>query len=244
MYTLCYINLWGGISISAKKLVHQQLIDFAKNNGFLVKRNCCYRIINNDIMQLLKFEYEPRFRCHELRMGLYSLYSELDPRWLTDSGCILRYPVHGLIQQYNNDELSIDMQLLLLNQLGLKWLNSIRTQKDLVNALCNFERHYYGKIHWVDSFKLAPFLASNDYTAADQVISSILQQHVGPNYWTTEPWNANDFERYKLYYPGEDLRLLEIHEWIESEDFDSITKYLNSNLSNNTGVLSRVLFSK
>lgn len=162
-------------------------------------------------------------------MGLYSLYSELHPNWLSSSGCILRYPVSALAELGTNDDVSVETQLSVLMEVGLPWLESICTQQKLIDAVCDFETRQYGKIQWVDSFKLAPYLLSGDYLSADRVITSILQQHVGPHYWTTKQWTSEDYEIYKHRYPGRDTKLLEIHKWIVEDCSTAIDEYLRTN---------------
>lgn len=202
----------------------------AKRNGFTVKRNFCYRKIDDGILQFIKFEFEPRFSKHVLRIGLYSLYSELRPHWFTPGGCILRYSACAFSNTPETEHCSPILQIELLPKYVFPWLNSMHTQRDLVEAMCEIEAKEYGKVLWVDSLKIAPFLACKDYIAADRVISSILHQHTGPDAWTSQYFLESDYEIYKARYPGKDLQLIEIHDWIKNKDYSSIDSYLQSNI--------------
>ena len=223
----------GGIFISSHNVAKQQLAKLARRHGFTVKRNCCYRVTSGGVLQLLKIEYDPRFSLFEINIGLYSLYSELSPHWLTPGGCILRYPVVALAGIQHSDDISIDTQISILRTAGFTWLDTITNQCDLVQAMCDIETHLYGKTQWIDSFKIAPFLILGDYVSAKRVIVSILQQHVGPDYWTTESWTESDYEEYKIRYPDQDKRMLEILDWIHLSNNDAINDYLKSNFTAN-----------
>lgn len=180
-------------------------------------------------MQFLKFEFEPRISKHALRIGLYSLYSELRPHWFTPGGCILRYSTSAFLNTPETENSSPILQIELLQEHVFPWLNSMHTQRDLVEAMCEIETKEYGKVLWVDSLKIAPFLACKDYIAADRVISSILHQHTGPDAWTSQTWVESDYELYRERYPGKDLKLIEIHEWIRNRDYSAIGSYLRNN---------------
>lgn len=208
---------------------NHRLAELAKQYGFAAKRNCYCRKKDDGILQFIKFEYEQRLSRYELRMGLYSLYSELKPHWLTPGGCILRYPVIALSTNIKHDSISPSTQVDALQEYGLPWLDAMHTQRNLVDAICEIEMKENGKIMWHDSLKLAPFLASEDYFAADRVISSILQQHVGPAAWTHQPWVESDFNIYRARYPDKDSELIRIHEWIRDKDNASIISWLQDN---------------
>ena len=205
------------------------LSELLRPHGFVAKRNCFYRKLDTRILQFIKFEYEPWLSRYELRIGLYSLYSELHPHWLTPSGCISRYPVAALSNDIKCAEGSPDAQLDILHEYGIPWLDAMHTQRNLVDAMCEIELKESGRILWVDSLKLAPFLVSEDYIAAECVISSILQQHTGPDAWTSQSWTESDYEMYRKRYPGKDLKLIEIHEWIRGKDYGAVESYLQNN---------------
>ena len=217
------------MAITRMDSYHQQLKKLAKSHGFITKRNSCFRIKGDGILQILKFEYEPWLSQYELRIGLYSLYSFLQPHWLTPSGCILRYPVMACTQMYQDVSYSPEQQLHALQEFGFAWLDAMHTQSDLVDAMCEIEIRIHGKIQWIDSFKLAPYLSSGNYHAAERILSSILQQHLGPDVWTTNPWTEIDYEIYRLRYPGKDEHLLLIYDWIHNKDISAIQSYLSDN---------------
>lgn len=207
---------------------NRQLSELLRPHGFIAKRNCFCRKLDAEILQFIKFEYEPWLFKYELRIGLYSLFSELHPHWLTPRGSISRYPVAVLSNDIKYAECPIDAQLDILHEYGIPWLDSIHTQRNLVDAMCEIELREDGKVMWVDSLKLAPFLIAGDYIAADYVISSILQQHTGPYAWTSQSWTESDYEMYQKRYPGEDSKLIKIHEWIRDQDHCAIESYLQN----------------
>lgn len=72
-------------------------------------------------------------------------------------------------------------------------------------------------------------LNSYFYHAAERILSSILQQHLGPDVWTTNPWTEIDYEIYRSRYPGKDEHLLLIYDWIHNKDISAIQSYLSDN---------------
>lgn len=219
---------------------NRRLAQLAKSYGFTKKQNCYFRKKGDGILQYVKFEYERRIYKHELRIGLYSLYSELHPNWLTPSGCILRYPVIALSDNPKDDLTSPSSQIDILQEHGIQWLDTMLTQRNLVDAMCEIEVKENQHIMWNDSLKLAPFLVSGDFDSADRVISAILQQHLGPDRWTSQPWREEDFKIFKSRHPQDNSRLLQIHEWIRVRDSKAIEVYLKSNYDVNTNNLKLV----
>lgn len=215
----------------------RQLRILAEEHQFTVRRNCCYRKKGDGILQLLKFEYEPRLMQHILYIGLYSLYSEISAHALSPNGCILHYPIVNLHQTDDNACISPVYQISMLRNTGMQWLDAMYTQQDLIDAMCGAEIHLNGKIIWGDRFKLAPFLFLGKRELADRVIAAILQQHVGPQFWTTSAWTDSDFQMYSLRYPGEDEQLLRIHNWIASGNSDAIEIYLRKNFHINSEII-------
>ena len=219
-------------------LTKRRLAELVKPHGFIAKRDFYYREKGDGIFQFVKFEYEPWMSTHMLRFGLYSLYSEIDPHWLTPGGCISRYSVAALSNDIKYVERSTNAQLDTLSEHGIPWLDAIHTQRDLVDAMCEIEIREDGRIMWIDSLKLAPFLIDGDYLSANHVISTILQQHTGPDAWTTLPWKESDYGIYKTRYPGKDANLIQIHEWIRNSEHSIISSYLQQNYLNNKKILN------
>ena len=106
---------------------------------------------------------------------------------------------------------------------------TVNGEKLEINSLDADEIRIHGKIQWIDSFKLAPYLSSGNYHAAERILSSILQQHLGPDVWTTNPWTEIDYEIYRSRYPGKDEHLLLIYDWIHNKDISAIQSYLSDN---------------
>ena len=65
--------------------------EFMKTHGFRKKGTAFFRVLASEILQVVKTE-KGRGRA-EIQFGVFSLYSELLPQWLTSSGCIPRYHV-------------------------------------------------------------------------------------------------------------------------------------------------------
>ena len=65
--------------------------EFMKTHGFRKKGTAFFRVLASKILQVVKTE-KGRGGA-EIQFGVFSLYSELLPQWLTSSGCIPRYHV-------------------------------------------------------------------------------------------------------------------------------------------------------
>lgn len=80
------------------KFEAQKLLDAAvSGRGFFRRGNAYFRIMGDGVLQLLKFEHERCFSHLSLCVGLYSMYSELEQRLFTSSGCIPQYSVMNFV---------------------------------------------------------------------------------------------------------------------------------------------------
>lgn len=195
-----------------------------KSHGFVRRGTAFFRVLGDGILQVVKWNRE-RGGAKELRIGLFSLYSELDPRWFTGSGCIPRYPVANILGQrwdcvyryeadYRN---SLIKQLDALRDAGIPWLNNIVTPEDMSRGIHYLETSWGGRYIWNDSLKMAPFLSGGDLESAQRVVRAILDQHT-------------------LGHPAEseeDLALCSLLEMIKGGNSEKIEGYLQRNYKKN-----------
>ena len=165
--------------------------------GFVQRGDSFFRVIGDGVFQVLKYQYQRVGPHYSLDMGLFSMYGELQKSWFTSLGCIPRYSVMHLIGwrstlrpnaidsinncnilPYDQWYVTPEEQLEVLLIKGFPFLDSIKTQKDLVEAMCYLDTvHWGGNVHWNDPLKLEPFLYSGESKNAIKVIDSILDQH-------------------------------------------------------------------
>ena len=115
--------------------------EFMKTHGFRKKGTAFFRVLASEILQVVKAE-KGRGGA-EIQFGVFSLYSELLPQWLTSSGCIPRYHVIAFLG--SRSVLSLDPsgrveiigmkeQLDIFYQKAVPWLDSIITQEQLCDG--------------------------------------------------------------------------------------------------------------
>ena len=68
-----------------------------EGHGFFQRGDAFFRVVGDGVLQLLKFEHERCFSHFSLCIGLYSMYSELEQRWFTSTGCIPQYSVMNFV---------------------------------------------------------------------------------------------------------------------------------------------------
>ena len=147
-----------------------------KEQGFVKRGSAFFRIHGDGIVQVL--QYQRKSDGYYLFMGLYSMYGELMKQWFSSWGCIPRYEIllldgkRDLPDRWEREGLDTDrMQAELLREKGIPFLNGVRTQKELVEAIFSLDGH------WNDAMKIAPLLSCRDYENAAQVVSAIIEQH-------------------------------------------------------------------
>ena len=222
-------------------------------NNFQQRNTAFFRLIGDGVLQVLQYKRTKRAFPHEdLNIGLFSLYGEIEPEWLTSRGCIPRYQAHWLEddvkQQYRRvrekhnvflDELSgiecYSINISFIESKLIPFLNSIQTQAQQADAIQFLDKEASGPvvkdILWNDALKIAPFLHAGQYDNAALVVESILKQHA--------------FARSRNQALGIDLIeaddsiYLYLQKLIKESKFDLIQEYLQKNYAQN---LSMTLF--
>ncbi len=223
------------------KNIINMLSDICLSNSFVKRGKAFFRIYGDGVLQTIKFQYERVFSHYELYFGLQSMYSEPCKNNFTSIGCIPRFYV--FLPEGKNSavtskevngikEINIDPPLIQIEHLKnhtMKLLNSIATQESLANALCRLNPI------WIDSEKIAPFLAQNKLGCAEKVINSILYQHLplDKSKFGNIHWSYEDYVRYSEMYPNIDTNFLEIYSWIHRNDQLAIKNYLENNYTIN-----------
>lgn len=233
------------VCVFSRKELCNLLNDILIEKNFVRRGSAFFRAQGGEVLQTIRFDYERAFNHFELNFGLYSLYSKLSHQQFTSNNCICPYPICSFIGCKTAVSVSIinglssfniaspKEQIKILEHTGLAWLDQIQTQEQLIQAYHYLETQLYKEILWNNFEKLAPYLVNGNLQAADKVINAILQQHLGSEAWTTQPWSDTDYTKYMNLFPGEDTELLQIHYWICSKDAQSIAGYLQSNYCRN-----------
>ena len=214
-------------------------------HGFVRKGNTFFRAVGDGVLQIIKFQYERCFEHYSLDFGLLSLYEVLSEEDFSARNHATNYSICIFANQRNAvlmkkvdgifviEIMSPQAQIKLLEKHGFSWLDSIDSQRALTLALCDLDVKMHGEIIWNRTRKIAPYLATGNYAYAEKVIYSILNQHLGPESWTSLPWTEEDYARYMDLYPKKDADLIQIHEWISNNDPQKIQEYLSLNYFRN-----------
>lgn len=212
-----------------------------KSNGFHKKGSAYFRVLGDGVLQVIKAEYERNGNYYDLRIGLFSLYSNLEAQWFTSEGCIPRYSVVNIIGE-RSVPLLLDprekysqlrsQEDILLND-GIPWLNSIKTQKNLIDGICHLETSWGGNINFVDSLKLMPFLLCEDYTSAQNVICAIQEQRKWGYAYKKHILSPSEFQRYLSINRESDTRLEYLLLLINTSDTARIRELASINYSEN-----------
>lgn len=211
-----------------------RLQNICKDAHFTKKGKASFRIIGDGVLQVVKVKYERAFCSDLLYIGLLSMYGELQPECFTSHGCIVRYPIVNCVIQKDIPPVSVppfDEQVKLLQSNVLPWLDSIRTQKQLVTAITKLDRR------WNDEIKIAPYLACGEINHAKKVVREILLQH---GFAESNRRLTNDtlfFDALDFAGIGEDP-YQELLYMIDRADVDEIHDYLKSNHAKNVSMAS------
>lgn len=224
----------------------QDLLENMCRNHLFIKRGQSYfRLHKGDVLQVIKFQYERCFKHYSLDVGLMSIYSASHREYYGSKSVLPRYSIcclngqstaiavssQGWLMDFNVT--SPQAQLDILNKKGFDWLDNINDQGSLFEALCYLDQIAYKAIVWNDIRKLAPCLFLRDYQNANMIISSILDQHLGPKSFSPPPWSNDDYAFYASTYPLKDSNLLLMHRWIQQKDEQAIQEYLIKNKTEN-----------
>ena len=222
------------------------LYNLCCEHGFTAQGKAFFRVYADSILQVIGFQHERVFNHHSLNIGLMSMYSKADNDTFSAKTSLLCYSICCLdncasaISLSENNGIttfhirSPESQLCLLKEKGFEWLDSIKTQEKLLEAINYLETVTYKSIIWNNDKKLAPLLAVKNYERADYVIASILNQHLGSNAISSPPWIEQDFLYYSNCFPNRDMDYLHLHKLITEWKTDLIEAYLEKNYLDNT----------
>ena len=216
-------------------------------HSFVQHGNTFFRLWGQDILQAVSFHYQRVFSHYSLEIGLMSMYNEPHDLLFHRSSIVPRYSIcclnnqpHAissvLVDGYNSTVIaSPDEQLDILEKKGFEWFDGINNQERLLLSIFELDRAYHQSIIWNDMYKLAPYLAIGDYHGAKDIISSILNQHLGRDSFAKPPWTDQDFMYYSqhLLYEDEDKELFRIYQWIQEKNEQAIKEYLFQNKEKN-----------
>ncbi len=168
--------------------------------GFTRKGTAFFRVMDGGVLEVIKYTNRTTpWKSEEVFFGLFSLYGEIDPQWLTSGGCIPRYnalylklprwkmemPYHSasvktpalyrgvFYFEYDRD--------CMLHQL-IPFLNSINSQQKMIDGL-EWADYVDSKwkpkeksdaLMWTDALRFSPFLFTGQRDNAARVMKSIL----------------------------------------------------------------------
>lgn len=195
--------------------------------GFHSRGSAFFRIIGDGVLQVVKLQYQMRRYSYEISVGLFSMYGELQPEWFTASHCIPRYYIGELVSQSDRPILfppAPNIQLDLLLNEGISYLDSINSQCGLVKAISMVDRR------WNDELKFAPYLACGDIGSARRVLKAINDQH-GFAQANFEPTLVDDVEEYMTRIRKENEKICQLQQMLDNPE--CIREYLVENCSRN-----------
>ena len=199
------------------------------SSNFTQKGKTFFRLIGDGVLQVIKCKYQRNLGGDLISVGLFSMYSSLEPQWFTASGSIQRYSIMNCF--YQNDmpvvfAVPIHVQLDMLSGGVLPWLNTIDTQKKLIRAITSMDRR------WNDVLKIGPYLACGEFNHAKKVAREILAQHdfarVNRLHYREEANGLLFLDRKQ-----EEEELLRVLEMIDRGDSTEIDSYIRANYASN-----------
>lgn len=211
---------------------------------FFQRGDAFFRVIGDGVLQLLKFEYERSFTHFSLCVGLYSMFSEMDRRCFTSSGCIPQYSVMNFAGKasavsineekdiYTFEVLSPQAQIRILNESVFLTLDKINNQEQLIKQMNRLDIARWGSVIWNDLNKFSPYLKLGDFRNAEKVLMSVLRQH---NYLADDeydlPWSLSDGALEGTR--SEDRSLVQKLALLQNADQKAIDNYLLCNQKRN-----------
>lgn len=233
----------------------KKLSQFCANKGFYKRGNAFFRKHGDGVLQVIKYRKSTYpWKQEYISIGIFSLYGELMPQWLTSAGCIPRYEPRWLDPEvrkktieasasnhYTQDDIDVifnwELDLAFVERVVLPYLDSVDTQKKAVEAIMFLDAEasgaYRTPVLWNDILKFAPFLYSGDYENAEKVIQSILDQHAHAFESNAKHFTPEQFAAYmERNRPGEES-LENLKQLVKSRDVSAIEAYLRNNYENN-----------
>ena len=210
---------------------HSELQKLCLESGFQKRGKAYFRIVGDGVLQVIKSEYERVFRAEVINIGLFSMYDVLLPQWFTATGCIPRYSVVNCFYQNNMPLVcapSYSLQINMLRERVINWLDSIDNQKKLIMAITKLD------CRWNDELKIGPYLACGEINHAKKVVREIVGQHSFA--WESKVAAQDDLsKRAIIRHKLEDDALYWLLELISRENPNEIEAYLKKNYERNMG---------
>lgn len=156
------------------ELLYDKMKEICESAGFVRKGKVFFRVWGDGVLQVVKCQYERAFQSYLICVGLQSMYAQLQPKHFTAGGCMANYSVtqcHYLNRVPMVFAPYMEVQLDMLKNGVLPWLNTIDTQKKLVTAITKLDNR------WNDARKIGPFLACGESNHAKKVIKEIIGAH-------------------------------------------------------------------
>lgn len=178
----------------------QQLKTILQSAGFSCRGKAFFRVCGDSVLQVLKYSIkETPFHSEILKVGLFSMFSELEPQWLTSSGCIPLYNYRYLTAprwelerpfkeakqktlELSEDVLVFHFHLDDIINYTLPFLDGISSQKTLIDGINYMECRSYLQeprsledgLRWTDINKYSPYLYERDYDKAERIVMTLL----------------------------------------------------------------------
>lgn len=242
---------------------YESICLICKEKGFHKRGVAFFRIVGDGVLQVVKYHYHTSpWQQEYLSIGIFSMYSELMPHWLTAGGCIPRYQVRWLNKivkdQWVNafSKSCMDpvkniytwrIDVSFIQSTVLPFLDSVDTQCKAVEAMMYLDveaQEVYGRsVLWNDELKYAPFLRSGDYENATLVIRSILAQHDSAISSNKQHWTAEQYQQFLSTYELEVQKLHNLLRLAEERNPDEINQYLQTNYERNV-CLTKFMYSR
>ena len=208
-----------------------------EGQNFTRRGKAFFRVHGDGILQTVKVEYEPHNfgvvpSMHTLNIGLQSMYGELLKQWFTSSGCIPRYDVSNVLG-VRWSTVTAEEQVEQLREYGIPWLNSITTQQKHLEGIRYLETSWGGRMYLNNDELITPYMMLGDYESAAQVISAILEQHASGYTWDKRWQTYEQHLKSCQRLEEEDRPLKEKLNWLQTNDHETIQKYLMENYKRN-----------
>ena len=259
-----------------KKELNEALSEVLLPEGFYKKGSAFVKILEHDTLCVVRFDdtrRESEYGGHHfaLDIGLESLYSELDYRFsLIKDWFLADYMIVNLIGEKSSMpirrlensstsvfyEYSMEEQICILKDKGLPLINSIHSQKELLDALHYLQKLRFG--HTLDNESVyALYLYLEEYEKAKNIVLDLW------NFWKLpeESWDSLELLKKYAYLDIDnkdsmnELQIQHVYErnwralqsiyrkWMVVKDSDRIKSldYLNHNYSVNIEELRRVI---
>lgn len=232
------------------KILASLLQEALDGQGFTKRGKSFFRVHGDGVLQTVNFTYEVHGGFYDLSIGLFSMYGELSPEFFTSTRYRPEYPIVRLVgrdcahwarlvgkHQLSFLDTPVREQLAIFQEKGIPFLNSIRSQQHLADALYELETAVSAKrMCWRDPLKFAPYIKSGNYECAERVLKAIIDQRLWilfeENYLVFDDEDYRDFcenlDEYGQYIYG-------LYKMVRSRDDSGLQDWLNQNYEKNLG---------